>query len=157
MSSCTGYNGDVCTYGGDECACSGFGGMGGPTWRCHTCPSTQPDAGASCTGNLGATCTYGTTDCSCTGATNSTWTCGSCPSTEPTNGAACTTAGIYCNYSGTGCICVMGMGGTTGWRCNAPCPSSQPAPGDACSTSPTMQCTYGSTTCICSNGQFFCN
>jgi hypothetical protein len=159
MSTCAGYNGDVCAYGGDECTCAGLGAMGGPTWRCHTCPSTEPDAGTSCSGNQGATCSYGTTDCSCAGATNSTWTCGTCPSAEPTNGDACTTANIYCAYAGSGCVCTQGAGagGMTRWRCDAPCPTAQPAPGDACSTPVTMQCPYGATTCICDAGHFFCN
>jgi hypothetical protein len=27
----------------------------------------------------------------------------------------------------------------------------------ACSTPPNQQCTYGSVTCLCVGGQFFCN
>jgi hypothetical protein len=49
----------------------------------------------------------------------------------------------------------MGMGAT--WHCNAPCPTSQPAPSTACSTAATQQCKYGTTTCLCLGGQFFCN
>jgi hypothetical protein len=155
MVSCAGFLGDVCDYGASECTCAGAG-MAGPTWRCHTCPATQPAAGSSCTGDTGATCAYGTTDCSCTGATNSVWTCGTCPAALPTNGSACSTADIYCDYAGTGCVCTPTAAGDA-WHCNAPCPTAKPAPGDACSTPANEMCTYGTSTCVCVQGQFFCN
>jgi hypothetical protein len=148
-----GMNGTVCDYGTTECTCGP--GFGGPTWRCHTCPATEPMNGSACTGQGGATCTYGKDDCTCV---NGKWSCGTCPTQEPTNGMMCSPAELYCAYGSVSCLCApSGMTGQTAWRCNAPCPTQQPAPGMACSTPQNMQCTYGAITCICVNGSFFCN
>ena len=154
MSMCAGFANDVCTYGATECSCAGAG-MGGPSWRCHTCPTTEPAAGSACT-DPGATCAFGTDDCTCAGGK---WSCGTCPATLPVNNSTCTAADIYCGYSGTGCLCTPGGGGMGGdhWRCDAPCPTTEPAPGTACSTAANMACTYGTSSCLCVQGQFFCN
>lgn len=47
--------------------------------------------------------------------------------------------------------------GMASWHCQAPCPAAAPMPGDACNTGPMQQCSYGGTSCVCLNGEFFCN
>ena len=32
-----------------------------------------------------------------------------------------------------------------------------PTPGDMCNLQPQQQCDYGNTTCVCLQGQYFCN
>ncbi len=67
----------------------------------------------------------------------------------------CTTPGENCDYNGTQCTC----SGGGNWHCN-PCPAQEPAPSSACMGTgmggPTS-CDYGNTTCVCLQGQYFCN
>jgi len=133
------------------CRCAGLG-AGGPTWSCGTCPGGEPTTGDTCP-SRGLVCVFGSDSCSCLA---SGWQCGTCPSTLPTDGSACSTANLDCTYDQTSCLCTNAINGPD-WRCNVPCPANEPAPGDACSTGAAQQCVYGAATCVCVNGQFFCN
>ena len=99
-----------------------------------------------------AHCSYGADQCICS-SINNIWNCSMCPAQEPMGGDSCPNnmLGIVCPYVDTTCYCVGS------WTCNAPCPSNQPASGSMCSLPVNMSCIYGMTTCVCMNGQFFCN
>jgi hypothetical protein len=157
-SACTTV-GEICNYGGTDCNCSNT-----RAWECHTCPATQPAEGSACmSGGAGAalnTCSYAGTDCTC--AANA-WSCGTCPFVEPTTGTACTTNGLSCGYTDGTCRCRVGGpgggggGGNPAWACAAACPVAQPAPGDTCTGAANQRCTYGTVTCDCQMGTYFCN
>jgi hypothetical protein len=150
MSACSAPQGTSCQYGASECNCGGGGMMMGPTWHCHMCPMAEPMNGSACM-DQGANCAYGADDCRCLFGQ---WTCGMCPASEPMDGSNCMDPGVSCNFAnGSNCNCSMGGH----WHCNEPCPVNQPAPGSACAGGPMMQCMYGMTTCLCLNGQYFCN
>jgi hypothetical protein len=128
--------------------------MGGPAWTCHVCPSTQPTNATACN-EQGAKCLYGSTECACTFGQ---WDCGTCPAAQPADNSTCTgLTGLTCDYSSLNCTCMPGpMGGGDRWRCVEPCPATQPQPGGTCQTA-NQVCAYGSTSCLCVQGQFFCN
>jgi hypothetical protein len=184
-AACT-TTGQACMYtaatGNTDCTCAG--GMEG--WICHTCPATQPMAGATCMaagggmgGGGGEACSYGSTDCACTGGV---WACGTCPATAPTAGSTCDVGGELCPYTAGDCRC--GRAGGTGmrpdggitmtdggipatdgggmtmtdtWRCGTPCPTAEPMAGAACTVTEGEACTYGTTSCECVEGKFACN
>jgi hypothetical protein len=149
----------VCDYDLTQCVCSNNG------WRCNLCPEQQPEDGSACMSGGpgmggGAVCGYGDTYCRCGGGgpAGSSWQCGMCPAEAPADNGPCDIQGVQCPYASAGITCnCTGMGT---WNCTDPCPPAQPQPGEACAGGmggPPQQCTYGGTTCICIQGQYFCN
>jgi hypothetical protein len=94
-------------------------------------------------------CVYGSTDCTCF---NGSWHCAMCPATQPADNSSCNNTGLLCQFSGVSCACFGG-----GWHCTTACPAQQPAPGTMCTGGGMQQCSYGTTTCVCIQGQYFCN
>ena len=64
----------------------------------------------------------------------------------------CDVGGLQCSYPDAQCNCFGGD-----WNCFASCPAQEPQPGDACMLSPQQVCTYGATSCLCFQQEFFCN
>jgi hypothetical protein len=160
QSAC-GPVGNVCDYDLTQCICAANG------WKCSVCPAAQPVAGDACMNSGpgmggGAVCGYGDTYCRCSGGGgpggNTTWKCGMCPAQAPANQSACDVPGVQCPYADPGITC--NCGGMGNWNCTQPCPAAEPQPGDACmggGMGGPQQCTYGNTTCLCVQGQYFCN
>ncbi len=73
---------------------------------------------------------------------------------QPQDGDNCMgMGGLQCPFAnGVTCSCFQGS-----WHCPEPCPVDAPNPGDACNLAPMQQCNYANTTCVCLQGQFFCN
>jgi hypothetical protein len=140
--------GQNCDYMGTQCNCTLNG-----NWRCNPCPATQPSGACMNMGGGAAKCDYGATQCTCLGGGNAMWSCAMCPAQAPMDGSSCQgSGGLLCDYGAAGaCACFGNQ-----WNCQTPCPATQPNPGDMCAND-GQQCAYGNTTCICNNGQFFCN
>jgi hypothetical protein len=103
---------------------------------------------------IGENCDYGAAQCTCN---VNGWHCNTCPAAQPANGSVCGGMGFggkTCDYGDTHCHCNGGF--NSQWACIV-CPAQQPAPGSSCNVPPNQACTYGANSCICVQGQYFCN
>ena len=147
-----------CRYGADTCRC-----LSG-SWTCATASCVQRyGAGGGegvCVGPGHFTCQFPAFDQNCVcGTINDGRRC-SCPASRPASGQTCLayagTMGLAngCTYGDVTCQCV---GGNSQWTCssNVPiCPTAMPATGAACSG--FLNCSYGSTLCVCDGTSWSC-